>query len=434
MRKTLFIIGCIIGTSVLLYFFATVDNSYVVTPEVSGLEGADLVVPEAEQIAQTVPDIDPEGAVVTQDPLRDPPVEINAIYATAWTAGSPARRAELISLAERTAVNAVVIDIKDYSGHVLYDTEVRDVYTYDAREPRIRDINSVIKQFHDAGIYVIGRLTVFQDPVLAEAKPEWAVQDKRTNSSWKDNKGLSWIDPANRDAWDYNIAIAKEAATRGIDEINFDYIRFPSDGVLSAMEFPFYDASIEGKSDVIARFFAYVNKEMGDVRISADLFGLATLNQGDLGIGQVIEDAYRNFDYVAPMVYPSHYADGFLGYANPADHPYEIVEDSMRVAFERLFTIRDTGRYNRLGKLRPWLQDFDLGADYDAQKVADQIRATEDAFCNAYYNVYMKDAESTTTSSSQAVCDTFFASEYHTYANGWMMWSPSNVYTEEGLR
>jgi hypothetical protein len=153
----------------------------------------------------------------------------------------------VIELARRTGVNAVVIDVKDYSGYIAYRTAVPDAQKYGAIRPTVRDLDSVIKRLHEANIYVIARVTVFQDPILARARPELAVhraslvkaQGGMTKETiWLDHKGLAWMDPASRRAWDYNIAIARDTLQHGFDEVNFDYIRFPSDGNMRDMQYP----------------------------------------------------------------------------------------------------------------------------------------------------------------------------------------------------
>ena len=359
-----------------------------------------------------------------QKPLTIYHQTIKAIYATSWSASSQKKIDYLIKLIKETELNAIVIDIKDYSGYIAYNIDLPEIEKYKAKEIRILKINSVIKQFHDEGIYVIARITIFQDPILAKARPDLAVhsrsklipntQNLTPETLWLDHKNLAWIDPAAKEAWDYNIAIAKDAASRGFDEINFDYIRFPSDGDLNDMKFPFWNGTTP-KNEVIKSFFKYLREQLPDVKISADLFGLTTINNNDLGIGQVIEDAYEYFDYVAPMVYPSHYAKMFLGYKNPAQYPYEVIKYSMDSALKRLqnyeLGIKNNGTStvttaNQIhsSKLRPWLQDFDLGADYDAEMVKKQIQAVYDA-----------------------------ASSTPELINGWMMWNPKNIYTKEAF-
>src|SRR3989344_1579505 len=191
-----------------------------------------------------------------QKPLANPPKEIKAIYLTAWSAGNSKKIDEIIKLIKDTELNAVVIDIKDYSGYVAYDMDVPEIKKYKARKIMISKINSLIKKLHDENIYIIARITIFQDPILAKARPDLAIHSKSKlqennidigNSAikqfsnktlWLDHKKLAWIDPSAKDAWDYNIAIAKDAANRGFDELNFDYIRFASDGNLNDMIFP----------------------------------------------------------------------------------------------------------------------------------------------------------------------------------------------------
>lgn len=348
-----------------------------------------------------------------QPKLQNPPSIVKAIYLTAWSAGSPAKIDQVISMIKRTELNAMVIDVKDYSGFVSYAMDIPLVQADGAMaDLRIRNPNEVIKKFHDAGIYVIARITVFQDPILAKYKPEWALQNKTTGKIWTDHKGLAWMDPAGQGTWDYIVSIAKDALSRGFDEINFDYVRFASDGSLNQITYPFWDQKT-ARHKVIANFFSYLRQAFLGEKISADLFGLATVNHDDLGIGQVIEDAFKNFDYVAPMVYPSHYAPGFIGYQKPAEHPYEVMKYSLGRANERwnaLVHPKSTSTEpippEKLGHLRPWIQDFNLGAVYNASMVKKEFQAVYDALQNG-----------TTTG----------------VYGGWMVWDPSNHYTKSAL-
>ncbi len=341
--------------------------------------------------------------IENQKPLANPPGEIKGIYATSWSAGSNRKTDELINFIKKNNLNAIVIDIKDFSGYVAYNIKNSEVEKYGAKEIRIPKINSLLKKLHDENIYVIARITIFQDPVLAKARPDLAIHSKEKGGLWLDHKKLAWIDPASKEAWDYNIAIAKDAAERGFDELNFDYIRFASDGNLDDMSFPVWDGKTP-KNAVIKEFFKELREQLADKKISADIFGLVTVNYGDMGIGQSLEDIFPYFDYISPMVYPSHYAKGFLGYKNPAFYPYEVVKYSMEAALRRLTTynlqLTTTTSTQSLVKLRPWLQDFDLGADYDAAMVKKQIQALYDA-----------------------------ASSTPEVINGFLLWDPKNIYT-----
>ncbi len=343
-----------------------------------------------------------------QKPLLNPPEAVQAVYLTSWTAGSLSRLNSLIDLVDKDErLNAMVIDIKDYSGYLAYKTGVPEAKASGAEDDlRIADINGVLRRLHNKNIYVIGRISVFQDPVLAKYRPEWAVQSS-AGGVWKDRKGLSWLDPGAKPVWDYDLAIAKDALERGFDEVNFDYIRFPSDGDLAAIIYPFSGGSTPAR-ETIREFFKYLRENLPGAKTSADIFGLATIATDDLGIGQVIEDAYRYFDYVAPMVYPSHYASGFIGYKNPAAYPYEVVKHSLEGALLKrqalvnsTSTAPEIGLPAQAGKLRPWLQVFDLGATYDNTKVEAQIRAVQEVLNNA--------------TSSDAW-------------SGWMLWDPKNTY------
>ena len=367
--------------------------------------------------------------IPNQLPLPNPPSAIKGIYVTGWSAGYAPKINSLINLAERTELNAMVIDIKDYSGHVSYKMDATEIAESGAvSEIRIAQPNVLIKKLHDANIYVIGRITVFQDPILAKAHPEWALRNKLTGKTWVDNKGLAWMDPAAEPVWEYNIAVVKDALARGFDEINFDYVRFASDGDLSNISYPFWDGKTP-KHAVIENFFRFLRENAPGAKLSVDLFGLSTVNHDDMGIGQVIEDAYKYFDYVCPMVYPSHYAPGFIGYQNPAQYPYEVISYSLEHALARLLNSATSDKQQAtsslasssensatqlssttaplfMAKLRPWLQDFDLGANYDAAMVKKEMQATYDVLLNG-------------SSSGQ------FA--------GWFLWDPSNIYTEGAL-
>ncbi len=373
--------------------------------------------------------LNPPDDIPDQAPLANPPAVMKGMYITGWSAGSVKKMASLRALMERTELNAVVIDVKDYSGYLSYRTAVPEVRAAGAeREIRIARPNAVIKELHDHGIYVIGRVTVFQDPILARAHPEWAMKDKATGKVWTDQKGLAWMDPAAKGVWEYVASIAKDALRRGFDEINFDYVRFASDGNLEKISFPAWDGKTP-RSAVIKNFFSYLRESLPGAKISADLFGLATMNHDDLGIGQVIEDAYRYFDYVSPMTYPSHYAPGFLGYKNPARYPYEVMKysvDAARVRLEALAAQRRLAAASSsetaaiaaaagssprpLSRLRPWVQDFNLGAIYTAPMVRKQIDAIEDSL--------------------RIPSSTEMAPEF----GGWLLWDPANNYTEGTLK
>jgi len=349
-------------------------------------------------------------------PLKNPPKEIKAVYLTSWSAGINSRIEKVIKLIKETELNSVVIDIKDFSGLVAYDTKLKEVEIYKTKEIRIPDLDNLIKRLHQEGIYVIARITVFQDPALVKARPDLAVFSKSRGAPWKDSKGITWVDPASHEVWDYNVAVARDAASKGFDELNFDYIRFPSDGDVGDIEYRFWDGKTP-RAEVIRSFYKYLRESLPNIKISADVFGQTTVNFDDLGIGQIIEDAYRYFDYVSPMIYPSHFNPGFLNFPNPALHPYEVVRHTMESALLRLrnhelrimnngaSTTSPTSNSSFIihnSKLRPWLQAFDLGAVYTPAMIRSQIKALYDAASSTLDKI-----------------------------NGFVLWNPSNIYNQD---
>lgn len=302
------------------------------------------------------------------------PSAVKALYMSSWVAATPSFRAKLVNLIDTTELNTVVLDIKDATGKISFLTHDASLTELGSTEKRISDIDQFIADLHAKGVYVIGRIAVFQDPFITEHKPEWAIKKKSDGTVWKDFKGLSFLDPSNADVRKYIVAIAKESYAHGFDEINFDYVRFPSDGKISDIAYPNTDGTTT-RADIIESFFVELKQSLAGTGIvtSADLFGLVTVSTDDLGIGQVLERALPHFDYICPMVYPSHFAAGWNGYQNPAEHPYEVIKESMAQAVERAKAIGQDPQ-----KLRPWIQDFNIGAVYTAEKVRDQIRGTYD--------------------------------------------------------
>lgn len=387
-----------------LYLFASIENKY----DFNNINGTATI----EEVVSNTQIQDPNADLPPQEKLRNPPQIIKAIYSSGWSAGSKEKVSYFMNLIESTELNAIVIDVKNCNGEISYETDIELAKKYGSEEIKIIKPNALIKKLHDAGIYVIGRIAVFQDKALANARPDLALQSKSKNEVWKDYRGLSWVDQTSKEVWDYNIAVAQDALDRGFDEVNFDYIRFASDGNMADIRYPFYD-EITPKVKIMNDFYRYLREGLPGEKMSADFFGYTTLLENDLGIGQNLEIAFSYFDYVAPMVYPSHYNKGYHGYDNPAEHPYDVVYSSMIRANERLIEFNKSTTTLKMtnSKLRPWLQDFDLGAEYDSQKVKAQIQALYDIASMAQTN-------SSTTTSVKA---------------GWMLWSASNIYTKEAL-
>ncbi len=321
------------------------------------------------------------------------PAIVRAVYMTSWVAGREDLKEALLNFIDETEVNAVVLDVIDDTGRVAYNLPAPTAHELGIIDNRVKDIHGLLRELHKRDIYVIGRIASFQNPEISEKKPEWAVLSKSTRKPWKDYKGKGWVDVSSVEMWDFLVEVALASHSVGFDEINFDYIRFPSDGPMNDVS---YKDSVTPKAEQLEKFFSYIDEKMSHEGIvtSADVFGMVASHRDDLNIGQVLERAAPYFDYISPMVYPSHYPDGFIGLGDPNDHVYDIVKYSM---------IEGSKRLEAMGlprtKLRPWLQDFDYGANYGTYEVEQQILAVYDAGIPSWMmwnasNRYTKDAYS----------------------------------------
>ena len=415
--------------------------SYVGLPSLTSLEYTPTLSQESVGIksteAETIQKEENHDTreVVTHVPL---PQQVKAIYMTACVAGTTDFRNKLIALIDETEINAVVIDIKDYSGTISFLPPSEELKgAWDASKCGARDMKGLVQTLHEKGVFVIGRITVFQDPFYAPLHPELAVHKASDGSVWRDKKGLSFIDVGSHAYWDYIALLSKDSYNIGFDELNFDYVRYPSDGNMQDIAFT---NSVKGeygndKQANLEAFFKYLNEKLDDETFfssvrhentgrpsttpwtSVDLFGMTTTNTDDLSIGQVIERSAPYFDFIAPMVYPSHYPNGFIGLSNPNDYPYKVVHYAMQGGVNRMTattTVVAGFAHTRIGtstparytkpvytgdKLRTWIQDFDYGGDYDATDVQNQIQASYDAGVQS-----------------------------------WMIWAPSNIYTRGALQ
>lgn len=381
---------CFFGSGFFLVFYGT----FIALPDLllhtyDAGTGSVAAVPlvlqaDAEEAAALSAAVEKPVWRATHVPTPEP---LKALYMTSWVAGTPSMRDHLVSLAETTEINAFVVDIKDYTGNIAFEVDDPLLVSVGAAEKRIPDVKTFIEDMHRKGVYVIGRIAVFQDPFLVSKRPDLAVKRGSDGGVWKDYKGISWLDAGAKEVWEYHVALAKQAYAYGFDEINFDYIRFPSDGNMQDISYPFSSGKV--KAEIMRKFFAYMREELDGTGavLSADLFGMTATNADDLNIGQKLEYTLPYFDYVAPMVYPSHYPKGFNGHAAPATVPYEVVKFSMDRAHEKVKALAWSASTTpesreaqvRFAQIRPWLQDFDLGATYTADMVRAQMQAAYDA-------------------------------------------------------
>ena len=297
-------------------------------------------------------------------------LDIKAAYLNGNRAGDEEFVKGLIDLIQRTELNAVVIDIKEHT--VFYDTQVEFFRDADAVAPTY-DPAALVKQFEDAGIYTIARQVVFKDPLVAEAYPELAVRDETTDGVWRGWQGEAWVNPFYEELWQPNIDMALEAIGFGFDEVQYDYIRFPSDGDLSTADFgPRYDE--ESRVGTIVEFLTQTREAIAPTgaMLAVDIFGIVAIYPDDQGIGQRLADIAPVVDYVCPMIYPSHFDASSIDVGGePNALPYETISLSVELSLDKMPGMEL--------KLRPWLQDFTLGEpEYGPAEVRAQIDATEE--------------------------------------------------------
>lgn len=350
-RASMVLIGLVL---IFLFLFSTPSGG-AVFPEnrTEWLERFRIVPKETRRPKLvTVPELSlPVAKEKPETPLPSAPV-VRGVYLTSWKAGNARFVDELLQFVETAGINAVVVDVKDDSGRVSFVSEAGGEASLAKFDPR-----ELLERFRAKGIYPIARIVVFKDPFLAKYSPELAVRHSR-GGLWQDRKGLYWVDPYNTRVWDYNIAIAKEAAKLGFAEIQFDYVRFTSDDPVSECRYPSQDGRT--KTEVICGFLRQAGRELRPlgVKISADVFGLTCSVRDDLGIGQQLEKIAAEVDVICPMVYPSHFYVGQYRIADPDRAPYQTVRRSLEDAKRRL----EASNFSTV--IRPWLQDFSLRSRY----------------------------------------------------------------------
>ena len=320
---------------------------------------------------------------------RRPAVQARGILLNGYTAGG-SRFDDVLGLVKRTELNAVVIDVKDERGELSWMPRTRMARLAGAGVPKILDPRKITRQLHRAGVYAIGRIVVFRDPKLAAARPDLALQDTR-GGVWHTYNGIAWSDPYSAEVQDYNIAIAVEAIEAGFDEIQFDYVQFPTDGFTGAI----WSRSADGRPrpyvlrDFLGRARTQINGRGRYVSVNA--FGSIVLTGTSQFASQDLRLMATAVDYVSPMIWPEMFPKPSFGFLDPEQNPGPTVSAALQNARQR---IAGTG-----AQLRPWLQDFTQRVPYTPVEVSGQITASERAG-----------------------------------ATGWLLWNALNRYSEDALR
>lgn len=338
-------------------------------------------------------------SAATQPAARVPtPDTLRGLYVNRWAAIGPAMW-RLIDLAKKTEINALVIDVKDDRGLMLYRSDVplaREIGADTTQPMSAGRLRAVLDSMRLNRIYPIARIVVAKDPLLADARREWAIHRKDDSSQvWLDRNGIPWLDPTHPQVWKYAADIAAEAVRLGFSELQFDYVRFPDENrVIEEGRYAHLDGRVRAR--VIRDQLGYLRKLVKPlgVRMTIDVFGLTATDSTDMGIGQRWEMFVDRADVVLPMIYPSHFAPGTYGIADPNAHPYETVGRALEDVTRRTQFIAGAA------KIIPWYQDFTLGPPrYGAEQVRAQIRSG-------------------------------YASGYPS----WILWNPGSRYTVDALR
>lgn len=303
---------------------------------------------------------------------RTLPIEVRGVHVTMGLASLPGKLDEYLEL-ESDGLTALELDVKDENGEVgVAGTAPRQaVASGAARE--YYDARKVAQQADARSVYLIGRIVVFEDPVLSRARPDLAIR-RSDGSVWRDAAGLGWTNPYDRRVWKYNVDVAVAAAKAGFDEIMFDYVRFPSDGDVGAATYA--NRGKLAKRQAIPAFLRYAQSRLEpyDVRVSAAVFGLSAAR--DLGIGQIPRKMAPYVDTIYAMTYPSLFGSGELGLADPGATPGATVQRALR-RFELALRGRDV-------LIVPWVQDFSFEVAYGIDEVRAQVDAARLAGAKGY--------------------------------------------------
>lgn len=317
------------------------------------------------------------------------PEKVRGIYISGPMAGSTDMFNAIMDNVTATELNTVVIDFKNDDGRITGNVDSPLAAEIGACRPYISDMKGLISSLKEKGLYVIARVVAFRDPYLAEKKPEWSLH-LADGQLYRDRQGMAWVDPYRREVWDYLVEVGTAAHEVGFDEVQFDYIRFSTEGTMKSVVFDEAVTRGRSKTDVITEFvrYAYENLASQGLFVSADVFGTIIGSEIDANaVGQIYTEMAKHLDYICPMLYPSHYGPGNFGIAHPDAEPYNTVLAALKKSRIVMAQADEAdGHVSNQAVVRPWLQDFTasyLGEGnyipYGGAEVAAQIQAVKDA-------------------------------------------------------
>jgi len=308
-------------------------------------------------------------------PLKKDPRALNkrAIYSNVWAAGK--KLDYYINVMQKTGLNAIVIDMKDDFGNIYYPTSIKTAQEIGAAKPPIH-IEQILKRLHDNKIYAIARIVVFKDEKLFKGyNGKYAIQDAVSKNPWRGSKGEYWVDPHSKFVREYNISIAVELEKLGFDEIQFDYIRFPSDGDISRCFYSFREDSSTYKSEILADFLLQAKKTVS-IPVATDIYGFNSWYSFGNWIGQDMEEFSMIVDVISPMNYPSHFGNRFYMDGPRETRSYRIIYDGGM----RSLDINKGGAH-----IRPYLQGFNMmSPTWSPSYIKNQAKAAQDSGCDGF--------------------------------------------------
>ncbi len=308
------------------------------------------------------------------------PDAVQGIYVSAYSFITGSFQKRLDALLDSTSINTIVVDIKDAPGIIMYDIGFPHPCIQSSLKKE--DLEALIKHYHDKGIYVVARIAVFRDACFVKQQTDLAVMDK-SGSPWRDKGGNYWLAPHEEKTREYIRDIAKAVYERGFDEVQLDYIRYPSDGNMSTLRYEYVSTvsasstAMEKRRATIRDFMSYMRAELKDIPLSADVFGMVLTNPDDLTIGQHLNDFVPSIDFISPMIYPSHFPKQWDGIKDTHRSPYQTIYNSTKKGLDRMIPLVGTSTAQTM--MRPWIQDFSIyGVQYNAAEVKAQIKALHD--------------------------------------------------------
>ncbi len=358
---------------------ATQAVTPTVKPIVTQAIGTDLT-PSISPVVTNTPITGEEDQVIDVDATHTPTV-VKGIYVPASKAGS-GKVEDLITLAASTEINAFVIDVKGDNGKISYKMDNEMVKKIGASTNTITDIKELTRKLKSKNIYKIARVVAFKDPYLAEKRHDLAIKNA-DGTLYRDNNNQCWVNPYNKEVWNYLVGVATQAAKDGFDEIQFDYIRFSTGEGIKKADFG-TEAKNKSKTQVITEFTKYACEKLHPlgVYVSADVYGAIINSKVDSAIvGQDYQAMSKYLDYICPMIYPSHFGEGNYGIKHPDTKPYDLIYKVLIKSDEKLSELPSS---THKAIVRPWLQDFTASwithhIDYGDEEVRAQINGVYDA-------------------------------------------------------